>query len=72
LGISLAFGFTVLVMVYTIGPITGTSVNPARSLGPALFAGEWRYSNCGFSLSLQLQKDFVPLWFATSFWMIDF
>ena len=29
-----------LVFVHIVGiPLTGTSVNPARSLGPALFAG---------------------------------
>jgi aquaporin Z len=34
-----AIGFT-LVLVHLVGiPITGTSVNPARSLGPAVFAG---------------------------------
>lgn len=35
----IAIGFT-LFIVHLVGiPITGTSVNPARSLGPALFAG---------------------------------
>ena len=35
----LAIGLT-LVMIHLVGiPIDGTSVNPARSLGPALFAG---------------------------------
>ena len=35
----LAIGLT-LVMIHLIGiPVTGTSVNPARSIGPALFAG---------------------------------
>jgi aquaporin Z len=34
-----AIGFT-LVLVHLVGiPITGTSVNPARSLGPAVFVG---------------------------------
>ena len=35
----IAIGFT-LALVHLVGiPLTGTSVNPARSLGPALFAG---------------------------------
>ena len=35
----LVIGFT-LTMVHLIGiPLTGTSVNPARSIGPALFTG---------------------------------
>jgi aquaporin Z len=34
-----AIGFT-LVLVHIVGiPLTGTSVNPARSFGPALFVG---------------------------------
>lgn len=32
LGIALAFGFAVLVMVYTIGPISGCHINPAISI----------------------------------------
>ena len=50
LGVSLAFGLTVLTMAYAIGlgltlihlisiPVTNTSVNPARSTGLALFVG---------------------------------
>ena len=35
----IAIGAT-LVVVHLVGiPLTGTSVNPARSIGPALFAG---------------------------------
>jgi aquaporin Z len=35
----IAIGFT-LVLIHLVGiPITGTSVNPARSLGPAVFVG---------------------------------
>ncbi len=37
----LAIGFAVLVD-YVFGvPVTGASMNPARSFGPALVAGEW-------------------------------
>ena len=36
-GVSIGFS---LVLIHLIGiPITGTSVNPARSLGPAVFVG---------------------------------
>lgn len=35
----LAIGFTLLLIHLVAIPVTGTSVNPARSLGPALFAG---------------------------------
>ena len=36
-GIGLVLTFAVL----TIGPITGSSLNPARTLGPGLVEGEW-------------------------------
>jgi aquaporin Z len=37
----LAIGF-VLVLIHLVGiPITNTSVNPARSIGPAVFVGGW-------------------------------
>ncbi|HBY70277.1 MAG TPA: aquaporin, partial [Flavobacteriaceae bacterium] len=32
LGISLAFGFSLVVMVYAIGPISGCHINPAVSI----------------------------------------
>jgi aquaporin Z len=36
------FPFLYAFMVYLEAPISGTSTNPARSLGPAILSGEWR------------------------------
>ncbi|MDX1993209.1 MAG: aquaporin, partial [bacterium] len=38
---ALAVGFTVALDALWGGPISGASMNPARSLGPALIAGVW-------------------------------
>ena len=38
---ALAIGFTVALDALWAGPISGASMNPARSLGPALIAGVW-------------------------------
>ncbi|NEU36104.1 aquaporin, partial [bacterium LRH843] len=35
-GIALAFGFTLLALAYAIGPISGSHVNPAVTLGMLL------------------------------------
>jgi MIP family channel proteins len=35
----LAIGFTVAACIFAIGPFTGGSLNPARSLGPAIASG---------------------------------
>src|SRR5690606_17108817 len=35
----LAIGLTLTAMILVGGPITGASLNPARTLGPALFTG---------------------------------
>lgn len=46
-GAALAIGFTVLLAVLFAGPASGASMNPARSLGPALVSGtgahQWVY-----------------------------
>lgn len=39
----LAIGLTVGVEAAFMGPITGASMNPARSLGPALVSGLWQH-----------------------------
>jgi aquaporin Z len=40
----IAIGF-VLVLIHLVGiPVTNTSVNPARSIGPAIFVGGWALS----------------------------
>jgi aquaporin Z len=36
-----AIGFTVTMDIFAIGPLTGASLNPARSFGPALASGVW-------------------------------
>ncbi len=39
----LAIGLTVALEAAVMGPITGASMNPARSLGPALVGGIWQH-----------------------------
>jgi MIP family channel proteins len=41
-GAAIAIGGTVALDALFGGPVTGASMNPARSLGPALAAGEWQ------------------------------
>jgi aquaporin NIP len=41
-GAAIAIGGTVALGALFGGPVTGASMNPARSFGPALAAGEWR------------------------------
>jgi MIP family channel proteins len=39
----IAIGLTVMVEAAVMGPITGASMNPARSLGPAFVTGLWQH-----------------------------
>src|SRR4051794_9271804 len=45
----IAIGFGLMLIHLISIPITNTSVNPARSTGPALIQGGKRFSNCGCS-----------------------
>jgi aquaporin Z len=40
----LAIGLTLTLIHLICIPVTGTSVNPARSIGPAIFQGGWALS----------------------------
>jgi aquaporin Z len=51
LGISLAFGISVVVMAYAIGPISGCHINPAISIS-MLVAGKLSFKDCvGYVIS---------------------
>jgi MIP family channel proteins len=39
----IAIGLTVMIEAAVMGPITGASMNPARSIAPALVAGLWQH-----------------------------
>jgi aquaporin Z len=52
LGISFAFGLSVLVMVYAIGPISGCHINPAISIA-MLAAGKQKFKDTVFYIIFQ-------------------
>jgi aquaporin Z len=43
---ALAIGGTVAADILCFGPLTGASMNPARSFGPAMVAGDWTLQWC--------------------------
>lgn len=53
LGISLSFGLTLLVLVYTLGPVSGCHINPAVSLG-MYFLGKLSDKDTFFYIVAQL------------------
>lgn len=53
LGVSLAFGLTVMTMAYAVGPISGGHFNPAVSLGLAI-AGRFSWKELGPYVAAQL------------------
>ena len=57
----IAIGGVVALEALFAGPITGASMNPARSIGPALFSGELEY------LSLYIAAPIVGMLLATLF-----
>ena len=56
-----AIGGVVAMEALFAGPITGASMNPARSIGPALFSGELQY------LSLYIAAPIIGMLLATLF-----
>ncbi|MQY26555.1 aquaporin [Nocardia aurantia] len=58
LGVAVAFGFTLLFLMYTIGPISGCHVNPAVTLGHLLL-GRIGRSDAGFYVLAQLIGGFL-------------
>ncbi|CAN5244904.1 aquaporin Z [soil metagenome] len=58
LGVSLAFGLTVLTMVYTVGGISGGHFNPAVSVGLAV-AGRFKWSDLAGHVMAQVAGAIV-------------
>ena len=56
----LAIGLSLTLIHLVSIPVTNTSVNPARSTGPALFVGGWRCRSCGCSGWLRSSEQPSP------------
>ena len=56
-GAALAIGGTVALAALVGGPVTGASLNPARSIGPAVVAGD--FSNLGLYLAGPITGSFL-------------
>ena len=59
LGVALAFGFTVLVMIYAVGHVSGGHFNPAVTLGAAA-AGRFAWKDVPLYVVVQLLGAAVP------------
>ncbi len=58
LGISIAFGLSIIAMAYGIGPISGCHINPAVTIG-AFIAGRIDAKDTGFYILFQVIGAFV-------------
>lgn len=61
LGISLAFGLAVLVMVYAIGPVSGCHINPAITIA-MLVSGKISAKDAGFYIVAQVIGALLGAW----------
>lgn len=59
---ALAIGFTVLLEALFAGPISGASMNPARSLAPALVSGHLEHSWIYLAATIPGASAAIPIW----------
>ena len=62
----LIIGFTIIVLVLTGSSVSGSSFNPARAFGPALFSNQWQShwvywvaDFCGAALAIAVRKVYT-------------
>lgn len=58
LGISIAFGLSIVAMAYAIGPVSGCHINPAVTIG-ALIAGRIEKKDAGMYIVFQIIGAFI-------------